>query len=367
MIDRTTLPDHAPYSPSAMARIIQCPLSVSLSEQAPAEPESAYAAEGTNAHEVAEDLLLGDEKIFKFNVPQEMFDAAQVYFDHCDPLLEQASTYGIEFKAVIDEELFGSIDCYAVVDNHLHVIDFKYGAGVMVSPNRNKQLMTYAACLFLDEEVDLPTVAGVTLTIIQPRAPGKAVQSWKCKPRDIDEHLQLVDGAINSAKMKNPPGRMGEWCRFCKAKIICPVIAAAESGVVNWKPNDLDLGDLGQLLLQAQVLEARAKALFTYAHARMEDGNKIPGWKLVAKRAQRKWTDEDAVKRWGKKHGMLKKLQKITLLSPAQIGKILGDDYDSLSHLVESVSSGTNLKQDDDPAEEVQSLGNALEAIGSLT
>ncbi len=365
-IDRDALPDHAPYSPSAMGRIIPCPLSVSLSKKAPKEKESPYALEGTNAHSYAANELLGEEPEYDFDVTPDMIDAVNIYYDHCDPLLENATKYGVEVKVVADEELFGSVDMYAIVKNHLHLTDFKYGAGVIVSAERNKQLMTYAALLFLDDEVDMPTIEGVTLHIVQPRGMGDPITSWSCKVSDIDEHLTLVDSAINSSKLDNPPGKMGDWCRFCPAKIICPVLAAAEQGVVNWDANDLDLADLGQLLLQAQILEAKAKAMFTYAHARMEDGNHVPGWKLVPKRAMRKWTDTEAVFRWIKKRGKKKQMTTINLISPAQADKILGDEYESITHLVESKSSGTNIKPSDDSAEEVQSLGNALKAIGSL-
>ncbi len=136
--------------------------------------------------------------------------------------------------------------------------------------------------------------------------------------------------------------------------------------MVSWDSRDLTDEELGKLLLTAQVLEGKAKAIFAYAHARMEDGQTIAGWKLVAKRATRKWIDQNKVIAWAKRNGKLKLMFKPTLLSPAQAGKVLGDDFEAIEKMVEAVSSGTNLKPSDDPSEEAPSLGNALSAIAAL-
>ena len=366
MIERRHLPDHAPYGPSSMDRIIECPLSVPLSKQAPPEPESIYAKEGTTAHGHGEEALLSGVSPVLPDDP-EMQQGVDIYFRYCDPLIEQATNYGIEARLVADEELFGTADCwvYNKATRLLEIIDFKYGFNP-VDPEENRQAMTYAALLFLDEEIKLreEDVDVVRLTIVQPR--GAGTTSWDTTPGHIGKHLEIVDGAINATKLDNPPGAMGAHCKWCPAKIICPILTAAEEGLTSWDSRDLNDGELGELLLKAQVLEGKAKAIFAYAHARMEDGQRITGWKLVAKRATRKWIDQAKVLAWAKRNGKLKLMMEPKLLSPAQAGKVLGDDFESLEKMVEAVSSGTNLKPSDDPAPEAASLGNALSMIADL-
>lgn len=366
MTERRHLPDHAPYSPSGMERIIECPLSVSLSKQAPPEPESIYAKEGTVAHGHGEEALLAGVTPVLPDDP-EMQQGVEIYFNYCDPLIESATNYGVEAKLVADEELFGTADCwtYHAPARILEVIDFKYGFNP-VDPEDNHQALTYAACLFLDDEIPIreEDVDIIRLTIVQPRGAGRT--SWDTTPGRVGKHLEIVDGAIAASKLDNPPGAMGHWCKWCPAKIICPILTAAEEGVTSWDSRDLSDEELGELLLKAQVLEGKAKAIFAYAHARMEDGQAIAGWKLVAKRATRKWISETKVLAWARRNGKLKLMFKPTLLSPAQAGKVLGGDFEQIEKMVEAISSGTNLKPSSDPAEEAPSLGNALSAIAAL-
>ena len=365
-IERRHLPDHAPYAPSGMERIVECPLSVQLSRQAPPEPESIYAKEGNVAHGHGEEALLSGEVP---NLPDdvEMQQAVEIYFNYCDPRIESATNYGVESKVIADEELFGTVDCwtYHKVGGVLEIIDFKYGYNP-VMPEENMQMMTYAACLFLDDEIPIneEMVNEIVLTVIQPR--GGGTKSWETTAARIGKHLEIIDGAINASKMDNPPGAMGHWCKWCPAKLICPILTAAEEGLTSWDTRDLSDEDLGKLLATAQILEQKAAAIFAYAHARAEDGQRITGWKLVAKRATRKWIDSVKVLAWAKRNGKLKLMMQPKLISPAQAGKLLGDDFEAVEKMIESISSGTNLKPSDDPAEEAPSLGSALSAIGDL-
>ena len=365
MTERRHLPDHAPYGPSGMDRIIECPLSVQLSKQAPPEPESIYAKEGTVCHGHAEEALLAGETPVLDD--KEMQQSVEIYFRYCDPKIEVASNYGVEARVVADEELFGTVDCwvYHAAERMLEIIDLKYGFNP-VEPEENRQAMTYAALVFLDDEIPITEedVDIIRITIIQPR--GAGTTSWDTTPGHIGKHLEVVDGAINASKLDNPPGAMGPHCKWCPAKIICPILTAAEEGLTSWDSRDLNDKELGQLLITAQVLEGKAKAIFAYAHARMEDGQAISGWKLVAKRATRKWIDQAKVLAWAKRNGKLSIMRETKLLSPAQAGKVLGDDFESLAKMIESISSGTNLKPSDDPAPEVPSIGSALSALASL-
>ena len=52
--------------------------------------------------------------------------------------------------------------------------------------------------------------------------------------------------------------------------------------------------ELAKALENASILETWCRRVKEFAHAEAEHGRVPPGWKLVAKRATRKWKDEAA-------------------------------------------------------------------------
>lgn len=73
------MPDnHAKLSPSSAHRWIACPGSVWLSEDAP-KTTSAYAEEGTKAHEIGASCLTFDTRPDELTDDEEMAEAVAVY------------------------------------------------------------------------------------------------------------------------------------------------------------------------------------------------------------------------------------------------------------------------------------------------
>ena len=139
---------HAYLSASASGRWLKCPPSARLCAQEE-DKGSPFAQEGTDAHELCQYLVekaLGrdaedpTENLTWYS--SEMQEAAEGYRDfileqireaeqHCpDPLvcIEQVLDYS---KWV--EHGFGTGDCVIIADDILHIIDMKYGTGVLVS------------------------------------------------------------------------------------------------------------------------------------------------------------------------------------------------------------------------------------------
>lgn len=355
---------HAEFSPSAMKRIIACPGSVELCKKAPPQPPSPYAEEGTQAHNLAEAMLLMEDTLPEHT--QEMLDAVQVYVDYCDPIIDSADKYGIEARLKLSDELFGTSDCYALLGRTLYVIDYKHGQGVTVAAEENPQALTYAGLVLADPSTNIEPddVDSIILTIVQPRGMGPAVDSWGTDVRRVQDHMAEVAQAMEQAKSENPSIEIGDHCRFCSAKMICPAMEKAQSAVAEWNASDLEPDKIADLLTAASAVEQRIKDIYQYAQHRLEQGEQVPGWKLVAKRASRKWVDEGKVHRWARKHGKLKTMYKKTLLSPAQTAKVMSDEYESLTHLVDSVSTGMTVAPEADKREAVESPFAGLAALG---
>ena len=118
---------------------------------------------------------------------------------------------------------------------------------------------------------------------------------------------------------------------------------------------------IGKYLGNADILEGWISDLRALAMQTMEAGAKIPGYKLVAKRSVRKWTDESVAAKALVELGVLPyKPQEI--VSPAQAEKLLKPLKKPLPDLVTQVSSGNTFASESDPRPEVLLIGTQLTA-----
>lgn len=398
---------HAKLSPSSAHRWMNCPGSVRMSEGIP-NTSSVYAAEGTAAHELAAyclqegwapatfegmwvDVTNGkivdtpadtDEEHRFFEITEEMVEAVHTYVEYVSELVHRPDadeTFHelpiLEVEQRLDmthlhPEIFGTGDAtvYDPIARHLDVIDFKYGKGVAVEATANPQLLLYAAgAARRHHNVQIETL---TVHIVQPRAshPDGRIRSY---PIDLIGLFEFEDELAEAAARTDDPDApvvSGEWCRFCPASGICPIhrerilsVAAAEFGDVGSEirltpPDQLEPERLGVLLREADQIGNYVKAVQEYAHAQALAGNIPSGFKLVAKRATRKWKDEDEALKFlrGRKVSDDDLFTEPKLKSPAQLekffpGKNKTERQAAMQDLVESKSSGLNLAPVEDP------------------
>lgn len=174
---------HSELSPSSADRWWNCPGSVALCRTVPRRAQSADAAEGQAAHEVLERCLkqyLIDQRFlnpfdmvgmeikagdFTFEITDEMAEAVSITIDVVNGELQKGGFLVIEEKVFFTEGQGGRLDI-AIVQPFVNVtmIDFKYGKGVLVSAEENKQMLLY--CIGLLKKYDCPNAR---LGIIQPR------------------------------------------------------------------------------------------------------------------------------------------------------------------------------------------------------
>ena len=113
-------------------------------------------------------------------------------------------------------------------------------------------------------------------------------------------------------------------------------------------------------LEQAPLVEAFIKDLQQLAHGLLEDGHKVPGWKLVNKRATRQWTNEHMAVAFLSGAGV-DAWAEPKPLSPAQAEKALKKANIELpADLIVAVSSGSTLAPESDPRPEVLQIGQIL-------
>ena len=359
---------HARLSASAAERWTNCPGSVNLVSTLPSTP-SQPAAEGTLAHSIAAwcltdgttpDKYLGktiEVEGFKFTVDQEMIDGIVLYLETIIKLKLESSRHEVALTDVLskwDEDLGGTADfaTYSPARKLLRVIDFKYGAGVFVSADDNKQLKTYAlgALLAVNAPVDL-----VEVYIVQPRFEGAEPVRMQAFPAfDLIEFAGELAEAAKATRAPDAPLIAGPWCKktFCPAARVCPALERMQHALVESTFSAVvpfDAKRLADALAAIPLVEARIKAINEFAYERATAGDAIPGYKLVEKRARRHWTNEDAVIEWAKARA-IEPFEKPELKSPAQLEKGLKKpEKAELAAFTASVSSGTSLVVEADP------------------
>jgi hypothetical protein len=223
---------HAKFSASGSERWLECPGSVSLSEQAPPQKESVYALEGTTAHECLEVLMKhdGSGAIVKFllkRYPETMVRHAQAFHEQVVELMPVGSKLLYETKvdlSFVEPRMFGTVDA-AIIElfGTLWSIDYKYGAGRMVNPENNTQLIYYALGLAHEYHFNFDNVK---LAIAQPRIVHKDgfFRVWEMDVPQLMEWTEKFREGVKRCKDPFAPLKPGRWCFFCPAQEICPAI-----------------------------------------------------------------------------------------------------------------------------------------------
>lgn len=359
---------------STAKRVMSCPASVNLCAAMPPKPASTYADTGTLLHNVIAECLdkhLLPENFLgtKYNdivlTPELMEDKlwpALQSLDEIDPNKEME--YAVESKVHFGDLLpgvFGSTDLLGRRADRAIVLDWKFGDGVAVEAEENPQLMFYAAAAMKTPALSwvFDGAADLELIIVQPPFVKRWVTSFD-RIRQFERELMY---AVKLSQGENPPMKSGEHCRWCAAKPTCPLMTGAVDRALHSKIQALDSAQLGAALMKAELLEQWISDLRALALQSLENGGSVPGYKLVAKRATRKWVDEEAAKTALSEHLPESELMETSLLSPAQVEKKLKKLKVALPDgLVVAASSGSTMAPDSDPRPAVLLIGKQLSA-----
>jgi hypothetical protein len=358
---------------STASRVINCPGSVKLVAQMPPRPSSSYADEGTLLHEVMAELLNNGltkpedfigRRYENVELTQDLIEdkvrPAMRLLDEVDP--EQMMDVLVERKVGFGDLLpgvFGSCDVIGRLGDTAYIIDWKFGDGVAVSAEENKQLMFYCAAAMRTDGCEwvFKGAKEVELVIIQP----PVIRRWKTTFERIKEfELDLVR-AVKAAQEPDAPLSHGDHCRWCAAKPICPRMTGEVDRALKTQLQNINVDAIGGLLNNADLLEGWIKDLRALAFELLESDVKVPGYKLVAKRATRQWTDDKGAVTFLKDNGVEPFEPK--LKTPAAAEKELKKSKVALpSDLIVAVSSGSTLAPEDDPRPAVLNIGKQLTA-----
>ena len=301
---------HALLSASSAHRWIACPPSALLSKKFE-DSSSSFAQEGTDAHTLAQyklEKLLGlqtkdpTESLSFYD--EEMNDHAENYAAFVLEQLEKAKETCVDPQVLIEQKLdfsryvpegFGHVDCLIIADGTLTVIDYKYGLGIKVSSERNSQMFCYAlgGLALFDGIYDIDNVR---LVIYQPRR--ENISEYSVPKSELIQWAEdVLSPTAELASKGEGEYKAGEHCQFCKAKATCRKRAEYNLELAKYDfevPATLDHDEIAAILTKADELVSWVSDVKEYALKEALNGTKFEGFKLVAGRSNRKYTDEAA-------------------------------------------------------------------------
>lgn len=337
---------HAILSASGAHRWMSCTPSARL-EREFVDRSSEAASEGTAAHALAEHKLRKALKM-RSKKPVSLYDTDEMD-THTDGYVEFVLEVIAGLKqscqdpiVLIEQRLnfsrfvpdgFGTGDCVVIGDGTLHIIDLKYGQGILVHAEENPQMKLYAigALELFDGIYD---ISDVSMTIYQPRR------------ENVSTHTVLKESLYQWAEeILKPIAQLafagegdfvpGEHCQFCRAAVKCRARAEENLKLARFEfelPPLLSDEDIEVILAKIDDLTTWAGAIKDYALKSALNGKHWNRFKLVEGRSNRKYSNEDAVAEAAKaagyqdiyRHSLITITEMEKLMSKAKFNEILG-------------------------------------------
>lgn len=329
---------HALLSASGAHRWMNCTPSARL-EREFQDNSGEAAAEGTAAHALAEYKLRKALKM-RAKKPISQYDSEEMdgYTDgYVEFVLEHialAKKTCADPQVLIEQRLdfskyvsggFGTGDCVIIADGVLHIIDFKYGQGVLVSAEDNEQMKLYSigALELFDGIYDINTVS---MTIYQPRR------------ENISTHTVLKESLYQWAEEVLKPTAVlafdgkgeyqaGEWCQFCRASVKCRARAEEKLKLARFEfalPPLLTDGEIEEILFKLDNLTSWANDIKAYAlEAALDHGKEWQGFKLVEGRSVRKYANEEAAAEAAKVAGY-RDIYRQSIITLTEMERLMG-------------------------------------------
>lgn len=316
---------HAVLSASSSSRWLVCTASPRFEEQFP-ESTSEYAEEGRLAHSICELKLLKKftasvtPKAFTTRLNKlkkeplynpEMDKTSDIYVEH---LTERAMQFTATPYVVAEVRVdysdyapdgFGTCDCIMIGGDTIIITDYKHGKGVPVSAEENSQMKLYAlGALKKYKAIYGDTIKDVVMVIEQLRLSDEP-SIWQTTVDELTAWGESIKPIAEKAYSGQGEFVPGEHCRFCRGKAKCRARADINTALEEFKdcvpeekaqPGDNILTDteIGELLLRGTELVKWYKDLEEYALNALLRGKEIQGWKVVAGRSNRTFSDQDA-------------------------------------------------------------------------
>jgi hypothetical protein len=248
----------------------------------------------------------------------------------------------------------GTADAYVIgAGKELLVDDLKFGMGVDVDPEDNRQCKIYAISIL--EAQDLwDEYETVRITIFQPRVGDGKPKEWVVSVAALkvfkEDVRKIAYAVTHTTSLPYTPSTKA--CRFCKAKAICPALGSlVESQMVEGftdesKPVEAGevivkqtakMGNLAELLGRrmdlCDLIELYISGVRSAVEIELLAGREVLGedglYKLVqGKRGNRQWSSEDEATELLKSFRLKQEdMYSMKIISPTAASKLFEKAY----------------------------------------
>jgi hypothetical protein len=330
--------NHAILSASSSHRWLHCLPSARLELEF--ENKNGEAAkEGTAAHALSEHKLkkalrIRSKRPTSEYDSDEMEECTDAYVDFIMEQVELARKSCTDPIVLIEQRLdfscyvpdgFGTGDCVIISDDRLHIVDFKYGMGVLVDAEDNPQMKLYALGA-LEIYDSLYDIKEISMTIFQPRR--ENVSTWTVPVEELkawaEEELKPKAAKAYQGEGEYMPG---QWCTFCRASSRCRARADENLKLAQMEfkmPPLLTDSEIEEVLSILPDLTKWANEITAYAtDAAVNHGKEWQGFKVVEGRSVRKYKDENAVAEKAVISGY-KDIYRKSLIPMTEMQKLMG-------------------------------------------
>jgi hypothetical protein len=367
---------HAPFGSSTAERVINCPGSIALNAKSPEQPPSEYAAKGSAQHALMEHLLLEpDEHPEEFvgavfagvEIDEEMAADVAIALTAAEELLKdyEGEQFIEKRLVIVENEVFGTGDVVAISSDRTRMLIADHKFGYVEVGAGSAQLKFLAAAALVDPEMAslVGDVEEFELAIIQP-AFDPAVTKTVVTRGEIEVFARTIRLAHSASQMPSADVRMGDWCKWCRAKTICPAQRQMFADLIDVKIHpDWSPQELGDILLKAKEVEKLIEHVQDRVKHELANGRSVPFWRLKAGSTRMAWAQgvKDTI---AALRGLgLKGDKAIQPITPAAAKKALGELPDDL---VVKTTSAPSLARDTDTADAVLPVAAFAKAAALL-
>jgi hypothetical protein len=234
-----------------------------------------------------------------------------------------------------EDEAEGTSDAVILAGDELIVIDLKFGMGVEVNADDNKQLMIYALAAYRKFEM-LSDFKQVRLVISQPRI--NHLSEWTIAVEGLlafGEEVKKAASRVWAIREANPATDLNpseKACQWCRARAMCPALDRFVQDTIAADFDDLtevpdtpnDPSELSVKMKATGLVEMWIKAVRAKVEAELFAGKKVPGYKVVqGKKGNRKWINAEHAEQLFKSMKVkLEDMYDMTVISPTSAEKL---------------------------------------------
>jgi hypothetical protein len=307
------------------------------------------------------------------DMPGDMFYYVTEAYDRAVAMIEAARKRCPDPIILVEQRLdfsrwvqegFGRGDLVIITDDMVEIADLKYGKGILVDAHDNSQMRLYALGAY-NELSHLYDIKRVRAHVLQPR-----MNNWSSEELSVEELLDWANTTVVPMAALAWVGEgdrvAGEHCSdyFCRARFTCPARNIASQELVKTAfsvlpAEDLTPEQMAKVLLRADEVIKWLNDAKAWALKQVEKGTKVPGFKLVEGRSNRKYANEQQVAEALESSGLTQdQIYNRSLLGITAMEQLLGKKKfaEILGDLIEKPKGKPTLVPDSDKRPAVDAL-----------